>query len=375
MRCWIFQDNRQRDKHGAKAKWNVGWIDSEGRRKRKTIGCKSMAEKYSRKLEGQLAAGLVETDSRVDWAKFRSEYETTIMPTWRSGTSRVEATHSLDAFERIARPKYVSRINKKMLDSFAAERLTEPGKKKGDTLSPETVKKDLRAIRAALSIAQRWDYMRHVPGMPEIKGYGKDKPFVTEEHFKDMMAHCGAARMPEGQHFTPEAFWRALLATAWVTGMRKGAMLSLLWEDVDLDAGTAISRHTHNKAKRDETKQIGLVAGLLKSIKGFDSRVFPWNHSLKSLDRDLARIQKASGIHLVCREDHEHTDACHNYGFHSFRYAHATYNFGRVSDRELQQQMGHASFTTTQHYIKYAEAHQRKTYDAHFPDVLKGAAG
>jgi len=37
------------------------------------------------------------------------------------------------------------------------------------------------------------------------------------------------AKMPADQNCTAEAFWQALLATAWVTGMRKSALMSLLW--------------------------------------------------------------------------------------------------------------------------------------------------
>ena len=44
-------------------------------------------------------------------------------------------------------------------------------------------------------------------------------------------------------------------------------------------------------------------------------------------------VRRAAGIHLPCRKDHEHTPACHVYGFHSFGYTNATYNFGRVPDR------------------------------------------
>jgi integrase len=211
--------------------------------------------------------------------------------------------------------------------------------------------------------------------MPEVDGYGKDKPFVTEQHFDAMMEHCDAARLPQDQHFTADDFWRALLATAWVTGMRKSALVSLLWEDVDLEAGVALSRYDDNKRKRDQRHKIGPVVDLLRKLhvvrKPGETRVFPWNHANKSLDRDLARIQQAAGIHLPCRESHKHTPACHLYGFHSFRYAHATYNSGRVSDRDLQEQMGHASFTTTQQYIKYAETHQQRAYDVYLPESLK----
>lgn len=37
--------------------------------------------------------------------------------------------------------------------------------------------------------------------------------------------------------------------------------------------------------------------------------------------------------------------------------------------------MGHASFNTTLHYIKYAESHQQKAYDAYLPESLKTKTG
>ena len=157
--------------------------------------------------------------------------------------------------------------------------------------------------------------------------------------------------------------------------MRRSALLHLRWEDTDLAAGIAISRNRDNKAKRELRHRIGPAVPMLDVMRRVrqpgEPRVFPWIHALVSLDRDLARIQEAAGIHLPCREDHEHTKACHLYGWHSFRYAHATYNFGRVSDSDLQEQMGHASFNTTKHYIKYAETHQEREYDAYVPEGLR----
>jgi hypothetical protein len=61
MRAWVFQDSRQKKKHGVKAPWSVGWIDPDGKRRSKRIGRKSMAEKFKRKVEGQLAAATYKT--------------------------------------------------------------------------------------------------------------------------------------------------------------------------------------------------------------------------------------------------------------------------------------------------------------------------
>ena len=58
------------------------------------------------------------------------------------------------------------------------------------------------------------------------------------------------------------------------------------------------------------------------------------------------------GIHLVCREKHEHTPSCHVYGFHDFRRAFATVNAPRLKPEVLQRLMRHKSYQTTQkHYI------------------------
>jgi integrase len=381
MRAWVFQDHRQKEKLGDKAPWSAGWVDPEGKRRSKRIGSKSMAEKYARKKEGELAAGLLQTGGRrISWEKFQREYEEMVMPRWRSEMSRVDAKHALETFSNLSGVKQLDRVDARTLDQYVAKRLQTPGgKKKGDTISVETVRKELRTIRAALNCAKKWKYLAECPDIPQIEGYGKDKPFVTEEHFNAIMDACRIANMPADQKYTAEAFWHALLATAWVTGMRKSALISLLWEDVDLDGGVALSRYGDNKAKRDQHHKIASITGFLANLyacrKPGETRVFPWNYCLKGLDRMLARIQKAAGIHLPCREDHEHTEACHLYGFHSFRYAHATYNFGRVSDRDLQEQMGHATFSTKQRYIKYAETHQQRVYDVFLPKSLKVKVG
>ena len=93
------------------------------------------------------------------------------------------------------------------------------------------------------------------------------------------------------------------------------------------------------------------------------------------MDRELARGLEAAGIDLPCRKDQEHTPACHLYGFQSFRYAHTRLRFGRVSDRDLQEQIGEASFAATGRHVKQAETHQRRTYEACLPKSLKVKAG
>ena len=210
--------------------------------------------------------------------------------------------------------------------------------------------------------------------MPRVKGVEKDKRFVTEADFNRIMDACDRATKPDPRihpGVEPATWWRALLAVAWTTGMRIGALLALRWEDVDLETGVLWSRGRDNKGKRDMPHDAAGAVEFLRGLPATDPRVFPWNHDRRTLDAAFHAIQRAAGIHLPCPEQHEHTDACHVYGFHDVRRAHATYNYGKVPDRALQQQMGHASFQTTQGYIRYAELHKGQAYPAHLPDSLQ----
>ena len=121
MRAWIFQDFRQRQKHGPKTPWSVGWMDPEGRRRSKRIGSRSMAQKLRRKIEGQLAAGVYETQSRKSWSSFRTEYEAKIVPRLAHKTEQSIKT-SLGHFERLIKPQKIATIKTPTIDDFIAQR-------------------------------------------------------------------------------------------------------------------------------------------------------------------------------------------------------------------------------------------------------------
>jgi integrase len=144
---------------------------------------------------------------------------------------------------------------------------------------------------------------------------------------------------------------------------------------VNFDFGWVFSRAEHNKSKKDNRHSIHLAIDVLHALyrirKPTDAHVFPWNHDRTTLGNEFEKLQKLAGIHLPCPGNHTHTSKCHVYGFHDIRRSHATYNYGRVDDAELQEQMGHASFQTTRQYIKFAKLHQHRPYNAFLPTALQ----
>lgn len=369
--AWIFQKTGEEQ-----APYYVGWYEPDGRRKGKCCGQgfhgKKTANRLRRKLEAELMTGTYQTQSRKLWADFRREYERRVI-SGLAARSRPQVRTSLDHFERIIKPVRIFAINAQHVDDFIAARRQEKGRKQGSLVSAATVNHDLRHVKAALRVAHEWGYLSQVPRFRMEKEPGKLPTYVTGDHFAAMYQHTDAARMPEGLPYPPADWWRALLVMGYMTGWRIADMLALRRDRLDLDAGTAVSLAEDNKGKRDELVKLHpVVVEHLRRLAGFTPTVFTWNHNPRTLYYDFARIQQAAGIQLPCDADHQHTPACHLYGFHDLRRAFATMNADKLTPDALQALMRHKSYLTTQKYINMARQMDAALASLHVPDVLRG---
>jgi integrase len=189
----------------------------------------------------------------------------------------------------------------------------------------------IRVVLAALGKAKRWKYIAAVPAKPTVRGIETGKRFVSEQQFDGMLVALESDTCPVQYPFGPDydctwasaEWWTAFLVTAWVTGMQRGALLALRWEDVDLEAGEAVSRGTDNKGKRDHIVKLGPAVALLAKLKGNHPMVFPWNHATTWMDHELMAILQAAEIKLPCTASgsHECTPKCFVYTLHDFRRA------------------------------------------------------
>ena len=109
----------------------------------------------------------------------------------------------------------------------------------------------------------------------------------------------------------------------------------------------------------------------MRKIVDFGQPVCPWPHHERTLWEDFAAIQRAAGIDLPCHENHEHTAACHRYGFHDLRRAFATSNAEQLTADALQTLMRHKSYLTTQKYINMGKQIDKAVENLFVPDVLR----
>jgi len=366
MATWIYQDDKQLKKHGADvASWYVGWIDPAGKKRCKSCGPgregKRRAEKLATKTDAELITGTYQDKTNATWQVFRKEYETQVMAGMEAPT-REAMKHCLDHFQRILKPVRMRGITSLALASYVAKRRQEHVAGRDRPVSPATVNKELRHVRAALRKAARWNYLAKVPEFDFLREPEKLPTYVTPEHFAKIYQACDVAKYPAGQPYPPADWWRALLMMGYLTGWRIGAILALRREDVDLDAGTAISRAADNKGKRDQLVPLHpVVVAHLRKLAALTPTFFPWPMHHRRLWFEFVRIQEEADVNLVGAKRH--------YGFHDLRRAFATMNADKPTADALQHLMQHRDYQTTKRYINIAHQLNPAVQSLYVPDV------
>ena len=91
------------------------------------------------------------------------------------GKSKQAHLDTLKVFETVAKPKLVSAVTTDMVDQFATKRLEGKGIK-GRKLSPATVNKDLRYIRAMMRVVHDWGFVSKGPRSDSSKRTPSSRP-------------------------------------------------------------------------------------------------------------------------------------------------------------------------------------------------------
>lgn len=133
-------------------------------------------------------------------------------------------------------------------------------------LSPTSVNKFLRTLRAVMKVAVRYGRIDRNPAedvrlpQPRFRGSFLDRP----EHIAALLD--GAAAGDRGRRLR-EGHGRALLATLALAGLRIDEALSLRWRDVDLAGGTLRVARSKTEAGEREVDLLPLLRDELLALK------------------------------------------------------------------------------------------------------------
>lgn len=212
-----------------------------------------------------------------------------------------------------------------------------------DNVSPATINRDLQALRAAMYTALRWKLIQQNPfakiqfvPIPEAT-----PTYFSKEAFQTLMKSIS------------EPWLREIIIIGTLTGMRRGEIVNLQWEDIDVrNRIISIQSSPTFKTKNGKRRLIpmnDLVYTLLRNKAGerevtgyiftMDGRRFLDDFVSKKLKKYVRRMFGAD-----CKLH-----------FHSLRHTFATWLVqGGVNIYEVQKLLGHSSVKVTEVYSHLA---------------------
>jgi integrase len=129
---------------------------------------------------------------------------------------------ALGHFLRVTGDLPLNSVSPKHVDQFKTKRSQE--------VSAVTLNLELRTLRAAFNIALRWSYIQANP-FSRVRLCRIDEfvpAFLSVTHFKKIISDL------------PNDWFRQIIIVAAMTGMRRGELTHLCWDDVHLDRGIVV---------------------------------------------------------------------------------------------------------------------------------------
>jgi integrase len=203
------------------------------------------------------------------------------------------------------------------------------------TVSPATVNKEINTLKAMLTKAVTWDYLRANPltrmaGLKEPPGRLR---YLAPEETARLLEAC-----------TTPVYLRPIVELAMHTGMRRSEILALRWGDVELRRRILTLTQTKNNERRvipiNDT-----VAAVLKAwprVVGTDA-LFPGLNG-PMVTRAFLRACRKAGVS--------------NLRLHDLRHTFASYlAMGGYNLRTIQQLLGHKDLRMTSRYAHLSDDH------------------
>jgi len=294
------------------------------------------------------------TKTAIRKATFRSFFDQWFRPEFlfqaKSGTmaSYTEAIGHWERWHEEGRGEEpaLAAIDKRMLEEFRDWLAGRPGRKAAQ-LSRRTVNKTLTALVTILRYAAE--------GKEALDRVPRPRPFTLPRRLPKRVDLAALARVYQTAEYAtcpiihgvaPAAWWRAWIVVALTTGLRRGAMLSLRWDHVDL-AGRSVRIEAEDDKEGCERIK-GLCPEAIRHLvvirQARDPRVFARSCSWPALWRQWLRLQRIAGVpHLT---------------IHDLKRACAQLFAPRVSAHVLQEILDHADVTTAQWYV--SQAHEAR---------------
>ncbi|MBN2380638.1 site-specific integrase [candidate division WOR-3 bacterium] len=214
------------------------------------------------------------------------------------------------------------------------------------TLEAGTCNRKLALLRHMLHKAIDWGYLGENP-------CEKVKPFKEPPGRIRWLSDRERERLLDAVESRSEVLYGIVL-TALLTGMRKGELQELTWDNVDFER----EEITLTRTKNNERRVIPICQELLPVLQALRD-AYPHAHHVfsKPDGRPYGNWRKA--FESACREA-----GVKDFHFHDLRHTFASYlAMEKCNVPTIQRLTGHKSLSCVQRYMHLSEAHLRAAVD------------
>lgn len=263
--------------------WTLRWYATNGKLHSESIGrvgeiTKTKAESLRRQKEAGITAGLLQRNKpeTITLGRFLDlDYEA-IKPDVKPNTlegHRHAALHAKGALGEHTRlqqigPHHIARIKNYLLTEKKS--------------APATVAKTLRTLKAAFYRAQKLGLLQHNPfaGVKMPRTQSRPKRVFSPEETRAM------------RESAPSLWWRVFILLAETSGLRKGELLNLLWQDIDFKQKTV--RVAAKRAATFNADGHGELPILEWSAKSYHERTIPLPNATLAMLQELRKEMAGS---------------------------------------------------------------------------------
>ncbi len=339
---YVFREYRSRGKP-----WCIAYkgVDGRMRRERTDAPTKELAKKLLAKrlvdvTEAKIA-GITIEQKPIRFGEFLKEYRKYIGANKSEGSIKGQET-ALKSIEPLFSHLQLKQVTTGAVQRFVDQRLQDK-KRNGKPLRPSSINRELMCLSAIFREAVKRGYLERNPcrGIKQLPEQNIVVRYLSDDEEKQLLAACSERMKP-------------IVLCGLHTGMRRGEILGLKWEDVDLDQGLLRVRLTKNK----KTRYIPInpvVRELLKSLPRWDDgpHVFA-NPDTHQRWHDV----KVAWQYTVRRSKVK------NFRFHDLRHTFASRLVQKgVPLQVVQELLGHGSIIMTQRYAHLAPGDLRRAVD------------
>jgi integrase len=340
--------------------WQIDYLDPGGKRVRQSFKTRKEAVAEHGKRVSLIAEGRyldVKPERKTTLAELCKQYEETF--SHQSNFENAKKKYLANFKESFGENRLLSTITFKEVETYRNQLRQKPvtAIRNGTKIvvrgarKDSSVNREMACLHHLFSKAVEWDMMEQSPFERKqslrLKENNKRMRFLNQEEIESLRNACSP-------HLRP------IVETAILTGMRRGEILSLKWEQI---RGGFIYLE---KTKTNEARQIPVSEGLeaiLKDIRRRDGlryeHVFTYkgNPIESNLQASFGAALKKAGIV--------------DFHFHDLRHTFASQlvlNGGSLKD--VQELLGHKSMTMTLRYAHLTQESKRKAVN-----LLNGLTG